>query len=87
VDVNDDRDSNDTASNSIESAAADVEMADPNTGVPTMPLWMTDAKNYLLSVKGGDGWTLLVEDWWRFERLLGYPDCEVSLLLLFVILL
>jgi hypothetical protein len=53
--------------------------------VPLMvvkPKWMIDAKDHLLAIEGGEGWNQLVHDWMEFERLLGYPDREVSIFIL-----
>jgi hypothetical protein len=40
--------------------------------------WMKSALDYFLELDGGDNWQDLVECWVKFERLLEYPDRDVS---------
>ena len=46
----------------------------------SVPSWISHAKNYFLGIEAGDDWKKLVESWLQFEKLVGYPDHEVSLL-------
>jgi hypothetical protein len=42
------------------------------------PSWITEAKQYLLSIQAGDKWEKLVSHWMDIEKRLGYPDGSVS---------
>lgn len=56
----------------------------PSEFIP-VPKWLVNAKKYLLEVKaGGDGWDVLIAKWLLMEEQLGYPDGQVSLLVLFI---
>ena len=84
--VNNDRMDVDTEIDGTNGKARDGVAETPEEEVVPLtvvkPKWMIDAKDHLLAIEGGEGWNQLVHDWMEFERLLGYPDCEVSIFIL-----
>lgn len=42
------------------------------------PSWITDAKEYFLTIRAGEKWAEVVHHWMDIERRLGYPGGSVS---------
>jgi hypothetical protein len=48
-----------------------------DTAQNSAPSWITEAKQYLLSIPAGEKWEKLVYHWMEIEKRLGYPDGSV----------
>jgi hypothetical protein len=64
----------------LENRPIDDDASASESDCPSMDMlqWMGPAVDYLLAVEGGDGWLNLVKRWMKLERLLDYPDRDVS---------